>query len=325
MYEKECSEKTYKAEILSRNEFRTTIELSDEKGNYMMAVYQVFPGIELIYSDAHIQSVQLYDRKTTSDNIFEISHCKEGRVECSVSGEFWYLSPGDLAIARTNRISSTSFFPLGNYKGITIRIDLENTPGCLSCLLDDVTVHPQEIADKFCKEPGGFVLRSNSSLEHIFSELYSVPSSIQKGYFKVKTLELLLFLSAIDTNNNELSCCSYTKSQVELAKKISRYLAEHMDTKITLDHLSEYFHVSGTHIKNIFKGVYGVSIGSYIRARKMESAAYMLEHTDKSILEIAGEHGYDNASKFAGAFRDIIGMAPNEYRNMNCSLNDSRV
>ena len=49
-------------------------------------------------------------------------------------------------------------------------------------------------------------------------------------------------------------------------------------------------------------------------AQKMESAAYMLEHTDKSVLQIAGEHGYDNGSKFASAFRQVKGMTPSAYR-----------
>lgn len=73
--------------------------------------------------------------------------------------------------------------------------------------------------------------------------------------------------------------------------------------------------MSGAHIKKTFKGVYGVSIGAYIRVQKMESAAYMLEYTDKTILEIANEHGYDNSSKFASAFRAVKGSNPTQYRN----------
>ena len=90
-----------------------------------------------------------------------------------------------------------------------------------------------------------------------------------------------------------------------------------MDDRFTLEQLSEYFHVSGTQIKTAFKAVYGVSFYSYIRTQKMESAAYMLEYTDKSILEISGEHGYDNASKFANAFKTVKGITPTEYRSRN--------
>lgn len=306
-----------KTETISEADDRTVIEISDKNGSYILTAYQVFPGIQLIYNDAHIQNVHFEERKTMPDNIFEISHCNEGRLEFNINGEFHYLSPGDLAIARTNRVSSSSYFPLRHYHGITIRIDLDKTPKCLSCLLDDVTVKPEKIADKFCGENGGFISRANSSFEHIFSELYSVPQVIKKGYFKIKTLELLLFLSAWDIAKDNFRDRTFTKAQVDLVKEISRYMTEHMNDRITLKQLSERFHISATHIKNTFKGVYGVSIGSYIRTQKMESASYMLEYSDKSILEIAGDHGYDNGSKFASAFRAIKGISPNEYRNLN--------
>lgn len=313
----ECNKKTCKrkTEILSENQESTRVQISDENGRYIMTTYQVFPGITFIYNDAHIQSVRFEERKTTSNNIIEISHCREGRLECNIHGEFCYLAPGDIAIARTNSISSSSYFPLRHYHGLTIRIDLNGAPNCLSCLLDDVTVQPKAIAEKFCGEKGGFIARANPSFEHIFSELYSVPAVIQKGYFKIKTLELLLFLSALDTQQDELDDRIYTKVQVELAKEVSRYMMEHMEERITLEQVAEHFHLSGAYIKKTFKGVYGVSIGAYIRAQKMESAAYMLEYTDKSILDIANEHGYDNGSKFASAFRAVKGVNPTEYRN----------
>lgn len=46
----------------------------------------------------------------------------------------------------------------------------------------------------------------------------------------------------------------------------------------------------------------------------MQAAALDLIQTEKSVLEIAGECGYDNASKFSAAFKEIMGEAPLEYR-----------
>lgn len=43
-------------------------------------------------------------------------------------------------------------------------------------------------------------------------------------------------------------------------------------------------------------------------------AAYQLEHTDKPVVDIAGEHGYDSSSKFASAFRSVKGAFPETYR-----------
>ena len=310
----------YQTEILSQDEESFSIQMSDDSGRYLMTAYQIYPGITFIYNDAHIQNVWFEERERTSSDIIEISHCREGRLECNIHGEFCYLSPGDLVIARANSVSSSFYFPLRHYHGLTIQVDLSKTPKCLSCLLDDVTVQPRAIAEKFCTQNGGFIARAMPAFEHIFSELYSVPTAIRKGYFKIKALELFLFLSVLDIEQDEFNNRTYTKVQVDLAKEVSRYLMEHMDDRVTLEQLSEQFHISGTHLKNTFKGVYGVTLGAYIRTQKMESAAYMLEYTDKSILDIANEHGYDNGSKFASAFRAVKGVNPAEYRNANCKI-----
>ena len=161
----------------------------------------------------------------------------------------------------------------------------------------------------------GYISRSDAGIEHIFSELYSVPDDIKKGYFQVKILELFLFLSVLRVEQSENEEHYVSRSGASLAKEVCRYLTEHMETRITLDMLSGVFHVSGTSIKSSFKSVYGTSLYSYIRALKMHAAAAMLKSTDRSILEIAGRFGYDNGSKFAKAFRDTIGVTPNEYRN----------
>ena len=34
----------------------------------------------------------------------------------------------------------------------------------------------------------------------------------------------------------------------------------------------------------------------------------------RQVLDIAGQFGYDNASKFAKAFRSVIGVSPSAYR-----------
>ena len=44
-------------------------------------------------------------------------------------------------------------------------------------------------------------------------------------------------------------------------------------------------------------------------------AAELLRQTNRTVLDIAGQFGYDNASKFAKAFRDVIGVSPREYRS----------
>lgn len=287
--------------------------ISNETGIMTLTEHRIFPGIELIYNDVHLQTCQT--EKPGDRNILEINHCLEGRIEHEISGEFLYLSEGDLSICLRSDRGHISYYPISRYHGVTISIDLDTAPQCVACFLQDVNVEPAQLAGKFCSENRFFIMRANPQLEHIFSELYSVPESIKKGYLKVKVLELLLFLSAIDTSEADHARHSYASTQVILAKKVCAYLCSNMDSRMTIDELSEKFHASPTQIKNSFKGVYGMSIYAFTRTQKMRAAALDLKNTDSTVLEIAGRYGYDNASKFAKAFRDCIGMTPVEYRN----------
>ena len=127
-------------------------------------------------------------------------------------------------------------------------------------------------------------------------------------------MELFLFLSAMDISRDQSRGRSVSGSQVVIAKEVCRYLTDNMDKRITLDQVSERFHVSGTQIKNSFKAVYGQSLYSYMRTQKMQSAAMLLRDSDLSVLDVAGKFGYDNASKFAKAFKDCHGVTPVQYR-----------
>lgn len=228
--------------------------------------------------------------------------------------KFLYLGPGDMSISCKEDAGHDSFFPTGHYHGITVMIDVEKAPECLSCFLDDVNVSPAALVRKFCGDNGFFVARSAECFEHIFSELYSVRDDIKKGYFKVKVLELLLFLSAMDETETEESSRRCTASQVLLAKKVCAYIATKLGERLTIEELAEKFHVSPTQLKTCYKRVYGVSVYSYIRTQKMLAAERLLKTTDETVLAIANRFGYDNGSKFAKAFRDIIGVSPSEYR-----------
>lgn len=292
----------------------TTEQVMNNEERYVATTYPVFPGIDFAFVDAHGKEIEL-EEKNSSSNVIEIIYCREGRSEFKLNDEFVFLSSGDLMIVKSDTISPKQNFPLNHYHGLTISIDLDRTPHCLSCFLEDVNVEPKALADRFCKNNTGFITRANKGIEHIFSEIYSVSEAIKKGYCKIKTLELLLFLSQLNPEEDEMYRRLYTKSQVLLAEKIARLLYENMDEHITLEELSDIFHVSVAHIKNTFKCVYGVPVGSYLRTLKMESVAYMLEYTDKTVLDIAIEHGYDNGSKFASAFRSVKGINPAQYRN----------
>lgn len=112
-------------------------------------------------------------------------------------------------------------------------------------------------------------------------------------------------------------CCS--PAQFHLAESVCRYLLDHMDRHFTIPQLSAQFHTSPTQIKLCFRKVYDTPVYSYIRTQKMRHAAGQLAHSRRSILDIAGDYGYDNGGKFAAAFRQVMGLSPTRYRKSGLS------
>lgn len=285
----------------------------DSTGDCEITVYPVFSGIELVYYDVHMQSCDIDLAK--GREMLIITHCQEGRIEFEYkNGEYLYLASGDLSIQKNTENIRHRYCPLSHYHGVSVAIDMNRVPRCFSCILDDVFVSPEELEMKFCSEKPYSIMRENISIEHIFSELYSVPENIRKGYHKVKVLELLLFLSGLDYKGESEERRYFSRPQVTAAKEAKKYLLAHLDEHITITELADMLGISSTSLKICFKGVYGDTINGYITNCKMQKAASLLKNTDKSVLEIAGIVGYNNGSKFAGAFRRVMNKSPNEYR-----------
>ena len=98
---------------------------------------------------------------------------------------------------------------------------------------------------------------------------------------------------------------------------MQRFLAEHMAENYTQEELSRQFEIPQTAMKSCFRAVYGTTIGAWLTDYRMNRAAELLRtEKQKNVAEIAGLVGYDSASKFAIAFKKIMGMSPAEYRGL---------
>lgn len=297
------------AAVLHRDEECTVYCLSTAEGEVRRTVYPVFPGISLIYNDAHQCACRL--ERLDPPGLLEIHHCREGRIEYAYGGKHYFLAPGDLSVVSREDGPGAACFPTGHYHGITVTLDPKRAPDCLSCILQDVDVRPGALAEKFCAGSGCFVARSSARVEHIFSELYAVPDDLRRGYFKVKVLELLLFLSALDVPGEKRV---YSGTQVRLAQSARDLLLQSTEDDLTTAELAQKLGASASQLAASFRGVYGMTPAAFLRAQKMHGAAQLLRTSDRTVLDIAGQFGYDNASKFARAFRSVIGVSPSAYR-----------
>lgn len=208
----------------------------NSRGDAEIVSYKVFPGIGLDIYSVHMDS--FFFGAEEEGNFMEIHHCREGRMEQGREDGSAYIMPGDLSVTVKRQRFSGYTFPLCHYHGISICIDMDAAPECLSCFLEDVNVRPRELARRLCGKGDCFIIRSQACIEHIFSELYSVPEECKKGYFKIKILELLLVLGSVSPEKNSAPALSLSKMQADLAKEAAAWLSENLDRQVSVSELS---------------------------------------------------------------------------------------
>ena len=91
-----------------KDNFITRIESAS--GDIVMTEYSVFPGISLIYNDVNAEG-GVDAAEPADDTVFEINHCREGRIECHASDDFFYLAPGYISAGSPAYMESGSYFP----------------------------------------------------------------------------------------------------------------------------------------------------------------------------------------------------------------------
>lgn len=287
-------------------------QAANETGEGTMTVYEVFPGVTLMYNDFHMSA---FDSRFQSDlDLFCIDYCREGRLEYTVGEDaFSYVEAGDLKLDRRVKHQGHFDFPLSHYHGVTIGFVLPAAAE-ITRLLGDYRLDIRALQQKYCAGPYPRVIHGAPSIAHVFQELYAVPAQIRLPYFRVKVMELLLYLDALELGDEREEPYFY-RSQVETVKAVRAYLTEHLDQHITLEELSGRFRMPLTTLKACFKTVYGSPVNTYMRGVRMDRAAgWLRREPETSVMEIAGRVGYDSASKFAAAFKAVKGKTPQEYR-----------
>ena len=289
-----------------------SFQLENESGVGNITLYEVFPGIELVYNDMHMEYCN--KQQKPASNVMEINYCKEGRSEC-LFGEYQYcyMAAGDLSFCSLQGQAHQSAFPTAHYHGITVTIDFSGVTEEMKKVLELLSVDLERIRE-LAQRQEFTMIRGNSTVEHIFSELYKVPEKIRYGYIRVKVLEILLVLTGLDEKNERTDYARFTRGQIDVIKEVHNFLIEHFQEHITIEELSERFELSPTVMKKCFKGVYGDSIYAYMKRYRLQVAEQLLKTSQLTIGEIAAQIGYLNPNKFTSAFRSEYGIAPTAYR-----------
>ena len=280
---------------------------------YHLVSYDLYDGIKLAFMS--LTGNTQTDTHEPLKHILEINYCHKGKIGWKMNnGNSIYLGEHDYSL-HTMECCSASTITLPNeyYEGISIYIDLNILSETPPELLKNTGITGDGILNKFCKDGNFSAFIGNEETDAIFSSFYHQPKEFQLAYWRIKVLELLLYLSklSIDTENR---LSEYQSEQVEIVRNIHKYLLNNINQRITIDEIARKYLINTTTLKSVFKAVYGTSIASHIKEHRMKIASGLLIETQKSIKEIAKEIGYESQSKFSKAFKEYYDILPTEYR-----------
>lgn len=100
-------------------------------------------------------------------------------------------------------------------------------------------------------------------------------------------------------------------------QKALDYIEKHIKDDISLEELSSICYYSTHHFHRVFQSIVGIPVNDYIRKRKLSIAAGEIIDSDKKIVDIAVEYGFNSHETFSRAFKRIFDITPNAYRKLN--------
>lgn len=118
----------------------------------------------------------------------------------------------------------------------------------------------------------------------------------------------------------EIGACLIRRSEATSAhepqwlRRVRSRIDDTYGEKLCLADLAREAGVHSVHLARMFRQNYGVTVGQYLRGRRIEAAARALRSSDASLVNIALDAGFTSQAHFCTVFRRLMGCTPSEYR-----------
>ncbi|MBO0457888.1 AraC family transcriptional regulator [Enterococcus hulanensis] len=97
------------------------------------------------------------------------------------------------------------------------------------------------------------------------------------------------------------------------------YVEENLAGAIDLDKAAQLAQCSIYHYQRMFSYIAGVTLGEYIRRRRMSLAGVDLQRGEK-VIDVAAKYEYDSPTSFNRVFKGVHGITPKEAKQAGAKL-----
>lgn len=98
------------------------------------------------------------------------------------------------------------------------------------------------------------------------------------------------------------------------------YIESNITEAITCEEIAEHIYLSSFHFQRAFGLFTGLTVGEYIRNRRLSLAGHELLTGDVKVIDIALKYGYETPEGFTKAFVRFHGVTPNEAKKKGTTL-----
>ncbi len=103
-------------------------------------------------------------------------------------------------------------------------------------------------------------------------------------------------------------------------QKAIDYIEDNLTENIDYDKVAAQSYSSSYHFQRVFSILCGLTIGEYIRNRRLSLAGTELASSDAKVIDIALKYGYESPDSFAKAFQKFHGILPSQAKNNGSNL-----
>ncbi|MCF0130832.1 MAG: helix-turn-helix transcriptional regulator [Pseudobutyrivibrio sp.] len=136
-------------------------------------------------------------------------------------------------------------------------------------------------------------------------------------------LSLMIKLSNLYVEKNQEAITTHENSMA-IAPAINFIRTNYMED-FPMEDLAAICNMSPTHFRRTFHSIMGFGSLEYVNRIRITHAQNLLRTTEKSILSISEDIGFQSVSSFNRHFNEIVGMTPTQYRNRMSSVKDRSI
>ncbi len=256
---------------------------------------------------------------THRHNFMEFSYIISGKGTEIINGKSHRISKGTFTLLLPYQVHEIHPEPDYPIKLYNCNLGLETFFGS-----NRLSEELNEMIFEFNEELPSYVNFEEEKAERMDEILKSMKLEYEKDLqwknliFKAKVIEAFVLFDRERHRNQHTDTRKKTTdyhNRKSYLWEVIFYIHNHYIEDIPLEKLAKKFGISSSHLSTTFKEYFGENIHSFLNDIRIKHSCGLLTSSNKQIIDIAAEVGFNSYATFSRVFRQKQGLSASEYRS----------